>query len=62
MLGLGVGIEKVFVFHSKSENLGVGVRVGLEMFFDTNSIQGLNSVDGVCDFESVPPDQLSRRG
>ena len=28
------------------------------MFFDTNSIRGSNSIDGVCDFESVPPDLL----
>ena len=29
---------------------------GLDMCFDTNSIRGSNSVDGVCNFESsVPP-------
>ena len=28
------------------------------MSFDTNSIRGSNAVDSVCDFESVPPDQL----
>ena len=28
------------------------------MFFETKSIRGSKSVDGVCHFESVPPDQL----
>ena len=36
----------------------LGLGLGLDMFFDMNSIRGSNSVDGVCDFESVPPDQL----
>ena len=37
---------------------GLGLGLRLDMFFDTNSIQGSNLVDSVCDFESVPPDQL----
>ena len=40
--------------HSDVRRLGLG----LDLFFDTNSIRGSNSVDSDCDFESVPPDQL----
>ena len=32
--------------------LGLGLGLGLDMFVDTNSIQGSISVDSVCDFES----------
>ena len=35
-----------------------GLGLGLDMFFDTSSLRGSNSVDGVCDFETVPPDQF----
>ena len=38
----------------------VRVRVRVNMFFDTNSIRGSNSVDDVCDFESVPPDNSAQ--
>ena len=47
-LGLGLGLDIFFDICG----------LGLDMFFDTNSIRGSNSVDGVCDFESVPSDQL----
>ena len=38
--------------------LGLGSGLGFDFVCCTNSIPGSNSVDGVCDFKSVPPDQL----
>ena len=35
---------------------GLGLGLGLDMLFDTTTIWGSNSVDGVCELESVAPD------
>ena len=43
--------------------VGVRIRagVGVRYVFWHELDPGSNSVDGVCDFESVPPDQLYKR-
>ena len=47
-LGLGVGL---------GVGVGLGLGVGLEQFFKRRS-GDRTRVDGVCDFEKAPPDQL----
>ena len=41
-----------------SVSVRVGIILGLDKLLDTNLVQGSNSVDVVCNFESVRSDEL----